>query len=179
MSEFKKPTFEEVFPTIEEWRAVMNDIPLAIKPAFTHTDTIDTVYYLLFARYQQSSIASNNKGQFINKLNAIMFQYGPTWEVKLDIQGSLRALSADPDELFTGAKQIMNHAYNPSTEPSTATLNELTYIDQQNTSTTKKSKLGAYGELWSLLSNDITEAFVKKFEKLFIRVLTPTYEEYI
>lgn len=48
---------------------------------------------------------------------------------------------------MTGSKSIYNHAFNPSNEPSTASLDELDYINEQNTSNVKRSKIDAYGML--------------------------------
>lgn len=77
------------------------------------------------------------------------------------------------DELFTGATQIHNHAYNPGTAPSTNTLNELTAINEQNTSKNKKGKMDAYAMLIALLETDVTESFLNKFKKLFLTVVQP------
>lgn len=43
-----------------------------------------------------------------------------------------------------GSKVINNHAFNPSGSPTTATLEELTYTNEQTTQNYKKSKLEAY-----------------------------------
>ena len=51
------------------------------------------------------------------------------------------------DDLVKGSKQIVNHSYNPSTAPSTSTLEELTTINEQNTNNYKKGKLDAYAFL--------------------------------
>lgn len=71
--------------------------------------------------------------------------YGPAWERRLEIQDTLRTMSED--ELIKGSKQIVNHSYNPSTAPSTSTLEELTTINEQNTNNYKKGKLDAYAFL--------------------------------
>lgn len=89
----------------------------------------------------------------------------------MSIQQSLRNLS-DADILI-GAKAIYNSAYNPSTTPSTSALTELTYINQQNTTNYKKSKLEAYAQLWELLNTDVTSAFVGKFKVCFKQFVRP------
>jgi hypothetical protein len=76
---------------------------------------------------------------------SVIFQYGPTWEKKLDIQEKLRDLTEA--EILAGAKAIYNHAFNPETTPSTASLEELNYINDQNITNYKKSKLEAYSIL--------------------------------
>ena len=84
-------------------------------------------------------------------------------------------------ELTTGTKAIYNRAENPGTTPTTGSLSELTYINEQNTSNTKKSKLEAYAELYALIDMDVTQAFIDKFKKLFLNIVQPElpllYEE--
>ena len=66
-----------------------------------------------------------------------------------------------------------NHAYNPSTVPSTGSLDELNYINDQNTTNLKKSKMDAYEQLLSLLEVDVTEEFISKFKKCFKVFVAP------
>ena len=86
---------------------------------------------------------------------------------------------------------INNHAYNPSTAPSTQSTNELDYIDQQNvakgtaTSTISgsdskttgqvvtKSKMDAYAQLWDLVATDVTNDYIAKFKKCFKQFIAP------
>ena len=133
--------------------------------------TATTLYYLLYSRYGNSVLASSDTNRFKYDVWATIFSYGPTWEKRLEIQGKLRNLT--DDELFTGATQIYNHAYNPGTAPSTSTLDELTAINEQNTSKNKKGKMDAYAMLIALLETDVTESFLDKFKKLFLKVVQP------
>ena len=126
---------------------------------------LKTLFYLLYAKYGNNPIANNDPNQFKFKVYSTIFAYGPTWEKKLDIQDKLRAL-AEAD-LLAGAKQIYNHAFNPSASPSTETLEELTYINDQNTALHKKSKMEAYSLLWEILHANTTEEFLRQFRKLF------------
>ena len=130
-----------------------------------------TLYYLLYSRFGNSTIASSDTNRFKYDVWGTIFSYGPTWEKRLEIQEKLRGLS--DDELFTGATQIFNHAYNPGTAPSTSTLDELTAINEQNTNKNKKDKLNAYAMLMSLLEIDVTQQFLDKFKKLFLTVVLP------
>ena len=134
-------------------------------------NTATTLYYLLYSRYGNSVLASSDTNRFKYDVWATIFSYGPTWEKRLEIQDKLRNLT--DDELFTGATQIYNHAYNPGTAPSTSTLDELTAINEQNTSKNKKGKMDAYAMLIALLETDVTESFLDKFKKLFITVVQP------
>lgn len=132
---------------------------------------INILYYLLYAKYANNPIANYDENQFKYKLWAIIFQYGPAWAKKLDIQNKVRELT--DDEIRLGSKAIYNHAYNPSTDPSTASLEELTAINEQNTTNFKKSKLDGYMGLWQLVVSDVTNEFLKKFEKLFKQFVSP------
>lgn len=130
-----------------------------------------TLFYLLYAKYANNPIANLDENQFKYKMWSIIFKYGPAWEKKLDIQNKIRELTED--EIRVGSKAIYNHAYNPSTEPSTASLEELTAINEQNTTNYKKSKVDAYMALWQIVVSDVTEAFIKKFDHLFKQFVTP------
>lgn len=127
-----------------------------------------TLFYLLYGKYASSHFANGNLVQSKLKIFSIIFQYGPTWEKKLEIQAELRDL--DLDELQEGAKQIVNHANNPNTSPSTSALEELEYIDEQHATNYKRNKVDAYGSLWNMLATDVTEEFLNKFRKVFVFV---------
>jgi hypothetical protein len=103
------------------------------------------LFYLLYAKYGNNPIANYDENQFKYKIFATIFQYGPAWSKKLDIQKKVRELTEE--DIRLGSKAIYNHAYNPSTSPSTATLEELQAINEQNTTNYKKSKLEAYTAL--------------------------------
>ena len=126
---------------------------------------LSTIFYLLFAKYGNNPIANSDVDQFKMKIVSIIYAYGPTWEKKQSIQKTLRALTET--DLLQGAKQIYNHALNPSSEPSTGSLTELTYINDQNTANYKKSKMEAYSILWNILHSDSTREFMEKFRKCF------------
>ena len=57
--------------------------------------SILTTYVLLSARYGNSSISNNDINKFLLKLSSTIFQYGPSWEKRLDVQSTLRQLSED------------------------------------------------------------------------------------
>ena len=130
-----------------------------------------TLYYLLYARYGNNPIANTDINQFKYKVYSIIFQYGPTWQKRLDIQAKVRALSEE--DIMAGGKAIYNQALNPSAEPGTGTLEELDYINAQNTTNYKKSKLEAYSILTDLLKTDVTEQFLDKFKICFKTFVMP------
>ena len=126
---------------------------------------IQALYYLLYARYGNSPLANRDVTQFKYKLFSIIYQYGPSWQKELEVQRKLLNLSED--DIRLGSKAIHNQALNPQTEPSTGSLAELTFINQQNTTNYKKSPLEGYQMLLDLLKKDVTEDFIKRFGKCF------------
>lgn len=156
------PRFTEVFPDVDTF---LNEYKTSAIPSSVTDDSAKLIYYLLYSRWGNNCIASYDTNRFKYDLWATIFSYGPTWEKRLEIQEKLRDLT--DDDLFTGATQIYNHSYNPGTAPSTNTLEELTAINEQNTSKHKKDKMSGYAMLISLLETDVTERFIDKFKKLF------------
>ena len=160
-------TFSQVWNNyssfLDDYNSLM--VGMAQNPAPLKANSIQTVYYLLFARYGNNPIANSDIGQFKMKIMSIIYAYGPLWQRKQEIQDSIRSLT--DEELLVGAKQIYNHAYNPNAEPSTAALTELEYINEQNTTNNKKSKMEAYSILWNILHGSATDEFLNKFKKCF------------
>lgn len=159
---YRTNTFQEIWDSaakfVAEYKA--NGIKTTISD-----ENCTTLYYLLYAKYGNNPIASSDENRFKYAVWATIFKYGPTWEKRLEIQDKLRALSED--DLLRSGKSISNHAYNPSTAPSTGSLDELPGINEQNTNQYVKSKIDAYGSLMELLRTDVTEQFLGEFRKLF------------
>lgn len=172
-NEYKLPQYStKLFTEIwETATAFLADYQSAGIPTTISTTNATTLYYLLYAKYGNNPIANRDINQFKYKVLSIIFEYGPTWEKRLAIQQSLRSLSEE--DLIKGAKAIYNQALNPSTAPGTGTLEELDYINAQNTTNYKKSKMEAYAQLWELLNTDVTSAFVGKFKVCFKQFVRP------
>lgn len=171
--EFDTVRFTQVWETAEEFIEDYEDngIPTIIDSATSAT----TLYYLLYAKYGNNPIANYDVTQFKYKVFSLIFQYGPTWEKRLKIQERLRALSETDPEFRKGSKAIYNQALNPADAPSTSTLTEIPYINSQNTTNYNKSVMDAYSQLWDLLNTDVTEEFLKKFQKLFKQFVKPEH----
>lgn len=131
-------------------------------------DNIKLLYLLLYAQYGNSPIANRDVNQFALKVFATIFKYGPSWERKLEIQSALRAMN-DID-IREGNFTKFNHAFNPSTEPTTEVLST---VNDQNTTTTKRGLLEGYQALLSLLETDVTEEFINRFKPLFKQFVMP------
>jgi hypothetical protein len=167
---FDGQRFIEVFPDIDTFTTSINGagIPLS----FQENNTLSTIYYLLLGRYANDIIASSDTGRFVTECASLIFQYGPTWERNMKVQEELRAL--DIEQLKVGAIDIHNHSYNPGSAPSTQTMEELPTINDQNVSKRKRSAPEAYSLLMSLMDDTLTDKFLDKFRKLFLRLVAPT-----
>lgn len=169
---YRTRKFKQIFDDSDLFADEYSDSEFGSGDEFSNAD-LTLIYALLYSRYGNSNIASDDENQFKYKVFATIFMYGPTWLKRLEVQKALRELSID--ELQTGSKAVYNSALNPSGQPSTDTAQELNYINQQNTTKHKRSKLEAYGNLMTLLETDVTEDFIAKFKKLFITIVQPDY----
>ena len=151
--------------------AFITDITASGIPLLISQDTARTAYWLLLAEFANSTIANDDENQFKNRLYATVFKYGPTWEKRLEIQEKLRNLTEE--EIMRGAKQIVNEAEHPGTQPSTASLEELQLISRQNVVNNKSDKLTGYNNLLALLETDVTAAFLERFRPLFMKCVAP------
>ena len=165
---YRQKKFTDVYDSVEKFLADYNGVGL---PTTISQGSAQTLYYLLYGRYGNDVIASSDINRFKYSLFGIIFQYGPTWEKRLEIQEKLRGLSED--EILTGSRQIYNNAQNPSTEPSTDTTDELQYINEQNVTKNRRGKLDAYAMLMELLRSDVTNELLTKFKTLFLTVIEP------
>ena len=161
-------TFQEVYDSYEKFKedydALITLVSGGVAPL--KEPNVQATFYLLYAKYGNNPIVNFDVTQFKMKLMAII-AYGPLWEKKKAVQKSLRDLT--DAELLQGAKQVYNHAYNPSTVPSTQQLDERTHINDQNVTNNKKSKMEAYSILWANLHVDATDEYINKFKNCFSR----------
>lgn len=172
---YRTRTFKQIFSDSDTFAEEYGEsgINFGDYGASFDTNQLTLIYGLLYARYGNSNIASDDENQFKYKVFTTIFMYAPTWFKRLEVQKALRELSLD--ELQLGSKAIYNSAMNPSGQPTTDTVEELKYINQQNTTKYRKGKLDAYGMLLELLETDVTEKFIGKFKKLFITIVQPDY----
>ena len=175
---FDNITFSELFPTSDEFLTTFKEIGFPQKTEDTNIfyltdDTIKLIWLLMIGRFADSTISPyNTEGAFKVRLMSRVWQYAPAWKKELDIQNKLRTMSLDEDSpLYDGSKAIYNTALNPSTQPGTNTSDELNYINSQNVTKYKKSKLEGLSILTELLKNDVTEAFLRRFDDLFLTII--------
>lgn len=154
-------TFSDIFPTVDSFLKEYKTISI---PQVLDETTVATIYWLLISKYANSSIMSSDENRFTYDLFSIVYAQGPVWAKKVDLQQKLSKLT--DEEIRAGSFARYNHAYNPSTEPTTEELDE---INEQNTTKYTKDKVTAYSNLNALLVNDVTGPFLQKFRKLFYK----------
>ena len=165
---YRTRKFADIWPSVD---AFLKDYQESAIPQKLKTADATTLYYLLYARYGNSSIANSDENQFKYKVFSTIYIGGATWAKKQEIQDKLREMTED--EILAGTKAIYNHAYNPQTAPTTDTVEELDYINEQNTTKYKKSKLDGYAMLWAILNDGVTEKFLREFRYHFLVVVEP------
>lgn len=165
---YRNRSFTDIWPSAE---AFLEDYNNAGIPATIAETSATTLYYLLYARYGNSTIASYDETQFKYKVFTLIFMYGPTWEKRIEIQKEIRG--TELEEFLKGSAAIYNHAQNPSTAPSTQTTEELPYIDSQNVQKYRRSRAEAYTNLMALLETDVTAYFLDRFKNLFLVIVEP------
>lgn len=172
---YRTRTFCDIFPDFETFQNEYNQTALKVRftPESQKGLTLAQFYYMMYAHYGNSHIAYSDEKQFKYYMYSIMYQYGPAAIRKREVQDAVVSLSEG--EITAGGKAIYNHSYNPSTMPTTSTLEELTTINDQNTTNYKKSKLEGYSMLMAVIETDVIDEFIHKFKRLFIKVLAPDY----
>lgn len=172
---YRTRTFADIYPSFDEFEREYKESTLVIP--FTQEGekglTLSQLYYMLYAHYGNSHIAYSDENQFKYYLYSIIYQHGPRVIKKRELQIAMTEINIE--EAMQGGKAIYNHAFNPSTAPSTSTLEELLTINDQNTTNYKKSTVEAISMLSAILEEDVVDDFIHKFKRLFIKVLAPDY----
>jgi hypothetical protein len=161
-SQYNTVCFSDIYQDKAELIADFRDSGF---PSVVSEESLGIIYLLLYGRYANNPIANYDINQWKIKLFSIIYQHGPIWEKRLEIQEKLRKL--DEKELLRGSKAINNSASNPDTAPGTASLEELAYINNQTTQQIIRSKLDVYMQLWDAIALDITDEFLGKFKSIF------------
>ena len=133
--------------------------------------TMTTLYYLLWARYASSHIRSDYPQQWKMKIMMTVFEYGPTWSKRLEIQEKVRNMS--DEEIQKGTIMTYNTAMNPDGAPTTDTWDTLKGINSQNKNLYQRGKLDSYAYIDQILKTDVTRDFLEKFKKFFDIMAAP------
>lgn len=165
---YRQKSFSGTYESVDDFIYDYEHIGI---PTSISVDDMTTLYYLMYARFANRTIAASDPTRFKYDLFSRIWQFAPNWVKRLDIQNKLRSLT--DEQLLEGSKQIYNNAANPSSEPGTFTDEELAYINNQNVTKNKKGKLEGFALLASLLEDDVTSTFLRKFDSLFLTIVEP------
>lgn len=165
--------FTDIFPSLEEFKTQYNECPLPLVSFFGAADTeqVSTFYYLMYANFGNSTLANSDTNQFLLGLFGTLFQYGPNWWKRIEIQKELRDLTIE--QIKTNSKFITNTAKNPSTAPANDSLKILDYIDAQDVNISVKGDIQALTSHYDTLVDGQTKRFLGEFKHLFLKIVEP------
>lgn len=86
---FDTKLFTEIWERADEF---VDDYQRNGLPTTISTANAQNLYYLLYAKYGNNPIANYDEEQFKYKVFSIIWQYGPTWQKRLSVQETLRAM---------------------------------------------------------------------------------------
>ena len=112
-------------------------------PTTISNQNATTLYYLLYAKYGNTPIANYDENQWKYKMFSIIFQYGPTWEKRLDIQTTLRGLQIS-DLLDNGSYRAISSQSGSETSSKTGSDNNTRTLNttEKNTGTSAVANTG-------------------------------------
>lgn len=112
-------------------------------PTTISNQNATTLYYLLYAKYGNTPIANYDENQWKYKMFSIIFQYGPTWEKRLDIQTTLRGLQIS-DLLDNGSYRAISSQSGSETSSKTGSDNNTRTLNttEKNTGTSALANTG-------------------------------------
>lgn len=173
---FDNITFSDLWPTQKDFINSYKEVgfPQTYEGGtYVSDDDLNLIWLLLIGRFADSTIKPYNTfGAFQVRFMSRVWQHAPAWKKNLDIQNKLRSLSLeDGSEIYKGSSAIYNTAMNPNTQPGTDTDDELNFINSQNVTKYKKSKLEGLAILSDLLKNDVTEQFLRRFDDFFKTII--------
>lgn len=167
---FDNVTFSDLWPSKNTFISDYKNLGFPTDEYQLDDNTLRLIWLLLLGRFADSTIKPYNiYGSFKIRFMSKVWQYAPAWKKNLDIQNKLRSLSLeDGSELYVGGSATYNSALNPGTE---IVEEELKFINSQNTTKYKKSKIEGLALLTDLLKNDVTEQFLRRFDEFFKTII--------
>ena len=112
-------------------------------PTTISNQNATTLYYLLYAKYGNTPIANYDENQWKYKVFSIIYQYGPTWEKRLDIQTTLRGLQI-ADLVDNGSSRALSSQSGSATSSKTGSDNNTRTLNttEKNTGTSSLANTG-------------------------------------
>lgn len=163
---YRTNSFTEIYPDYDTFKEEYN---LTVFKDALDEEHLELCYYLLYQQYGNSHVANSDENQFKYKLYTIIWQYGPVWQKKIELQEKIRALTEE--EIREGSKSISDHSYNPSTELNSS--GEIDTVNEQDRNRVKRNKVDAYASQWDMLDAQPTTDFINKFKPLFLIITEP------
>lgn len=145
------------------------------KDTFLDDKYVSRTFYLLYARYGNYAILTNDYSIFEARLFETMLSNAKEWVKKSEIQDYLKSLDLDNEELIKSGKQLYNEALHDASSPDNGVEEELPYINTQRSTVGKKSKIGGLVDYYSILRSNINKEYVDKFKFLFNPFTGSTY----
>lgn len=163
---YNNKVFKDVFPDYNSFEIAWNNSGLSdgYKPN-------NRTFQILFIQYCSSHIAFT-EDEFKLRFCLEMYTYAKEFEetsVAID-----KLMSLSPEEMAISYEAITNFAEIPETELSTD-AETVNFISNQQKSINKKGKLQVLRELITNKRSYTTRSFLRKFQYLFIRILSPAY----
>lgn len=170
-------TFSDIWPTYDDMNTDLTTFSF-FKPSDNDDTYLQLAYYLVLAKYGDTPISGfRDETRWKLRFFSVLKSYFTEWHQKLIIQD--RVVKMTTEELQQGSKAIFNSALNPNTSPSTGSMEELDYINSQNTENRKRSEADALTLKWQLLSSDLNDWFVSKFTPLFSKFIATDVPLYV
>ena len=170
---FYTKTFLEVFPDYDTFANEWHNCELY--DADLQDANLKILYYELYGRYANSTVASLNEDQFKYRLWSIIKNQGTIWQSLLDQQAKLRGMSEE--DISTVRRFVTSHAFNPGEGGVTATDEApedviLNYVDDQTRNKEIASPIEAL-TVYSSAIADVTTRFIDSFKVLFLKIVRP------
>lgn len=170
-------TFSDIWPSFADFSTDLTTFSF-FKPSDVPDEYLQLIYYLVLAKYGDTPINGfRDETRWKLRFFSVLKSYGVEWYQKTLIQEEIANLTTA--QLQEGGKSIFNTALNPNTSPSTGSLEELTYINSQNTENRKRSKADALALKWEMLSSDLNAWLLDKFKNLFSKFISADVPLYV
>lgn len=165
-----RPTFTDIFNTVGEFQQfILTDCQIPFFEAGTDKLTLSSlIYYLLYAEYGNSTIASYDTNQFKYQVASVIATYGPVWRAKLNLSADIENLS-DAD-LKDAGRMFTNSGMNPSASPLTDTTTGIK-SDTRTVNISERGKADRLAIKYSMLPTEANATFISKFKQLFSKII--------
>lgn len=164
---YNSKVFKDVFPDYNSFKDFWIDTDIGTDKNLPSK----TAFGVVSIQYCSSHIAFT-EDEFKLRFCLEMYTYAKEFEETSKAIDQLMSLS--PEEMAISSEAIINFAEIPETELSTD-AETVNFISNQQKSINKKGKLQVLRELITNKRSYTTRSFLRKFQHLFIKILSPAY----